>query len=172
MKALKIIAGILLFMVAAFFSVGMMCPRYTYENHVVIDRPVEAVWAVFADHSRTSEWLEGLQTIECVEGVPLTIGCRWRLVFLDNDEEIEIIETVTACQPPEFYAFDMETDPFTGATEIHFVANGERTEVNVLTLVEGRNVFWRALLRGMKGYIAGGSQECYEKLKAVVESAD
>ena len=65
MKALKIIVGILLFIVIAFCSIGMMCPRYTYENHVVIDRPVEAVWAVFADHSRMPEWLETVESIGC-----------------------------------------------------------------------------------------------------------
>jgi len=171
MKILKIAAGILLILILAFLAVGLFSPEFAYENSVTIDRPPEQVWKVFTDQDRMGDWLEGLERVENLGGQPLQVGSRWKLVFLQDGEQVEVIEQVTAVKPDEFYAFDIETDPFAGNVEIRFepLPPGQ-TLLTATTTVNGRTLLWRSVLRLSKGMLADQSQKSYEKLKQLAES--
>ena len=172
MKALKIILGILLIVVLAFFAVGLFASEVTYQNTVTIDRSPEQVWEVFHQSEKLGSWLDGFERIENLSGNKLEVGSRWKLFFDQDGEKIEIVEQVTAVKTNELYAFDLETDPFLGATEILLEPlEAGQTRLTAKTRINGRNLFWRSLMRLSKGYMIDQSQQSYDKLKQVVESS-
>lgn len=172
MKILKILAVVAGILVVGFFGIGLAFPTLTVDYTFTIDKPVDHTWKVFTDVARMPEWMDDLQEVQNLAGNHLEVGSRWKLVFLQKGETIEVIEEVTACKPPELYAFDMETEPFTGATEIRLRAEGAKTEFTATSTFSGRNLVWRSILGVMKGTMADQMQVSYEKLKSVVEATD
>jgi hypothetical protein len=116
------------------------------------------------------EWLADLVSAEVVSGKHLEVGSRWKFVFETEGERVELIEQVTAVEGNARYAFDMETDPFTGNTDIRLVGDGGKTEMVATTRVVGRNVAFKALMRMFRGSMIEQSQKSYEALKRVVEA--
>lgn len=172
MRVLKIAGSLVLVLMLAFVGVGLMSSRVVLASEVEIDKPIEQVWRVFSDETRMQEWMDGLQRTESISGDALTVGGRSKLVFLEGEEEIEVIEEVTECKPGELYSFKMETDPFEGTTEIRFSAGENGTKLSAVTTMDGRNLVWCALLRLMKGAIADRNQGYYENLKRLIEAGD
>ncbi|MCY4527651.1 MAG: SRPBCC family protein [Chloroflexi bacterium] len=52
-----------------------------YTVSVEANRPIDHAWAVLVDDSRMGEWLQGYKSTETLEGEPLTIGSKHRVVF-------------------------------------------------------------------------------------------
>ncbi len=169
MKVLRILGGVVLVLALVFLGLGLVSTM-TIENEVLIDQPVARTWQVFTDEAKASEWMINLEKIENLEGAPLEVGSKWRLSFDENGKSVSVVEKVTQCVEHEVYAFDMEADPFLGNTEVRFEPVGDRTKVTATTIMEGRNILWRSMLRVMKGQITKRNQATYENLKRVVES--
>lgn len=171
MKILKVILGIVVGLVVVFFAVGIFAPSFTYENKVEVNAPVEKAWAIFTDESRMGDWLTGFQSIETINGNPGEVGSKYRMVFVENGEEMVITEEVTAYRENELFAFTLDADPLISDVEVKFTGNDERTEIIATNLVEGKNLVWKSLLRLMKSMLANRGQEQYDKLKEIIESA-
>jgi len=171
MQALKIILGVLVVLILAFVGIGLMSSRRVLANEVELAEPIDEVWNAFTDESRMGEWMEGLQRTENISGDPLTVGSRWKLVFVEGDKEMEVIEEVTACRPNEVYSFKVETDPFVGTTEIRFTPSENGTKLVSTSTMEGRNLIWCGLLGLMKGTIAERNQASFDNLKRMIEAS-
>lgn len=171
MKALKIIGGILLIIIIAFFLIGVISPQTTYENSITIQKPVDVVWDVFTDEEKMGEWLVGMQSIETLEGEAMTEGSRYRLVFVMEGEQMDITEQVTQVKENELFAFTLESEPLTSDVEIHFTpVDSNRTEVKAITTSEGKGMLWKPIITLSSSVMQQQSQKSYVKLKELVES--
>ncbi len=171
MKILKIILGLVVGLALVFFAVGIFAPSFTYENKIEVNAPVEKAWAIFADPSRMGEWLTGFQSMETISGNPGEVGSKHRMVFVEDGEEMVIMEEVTAFQENELFAFTMDADPFMSDVEIRFAGDNTRTEITAINHIEGKNLIWKSVLRLMKSMVVNRGQEQYNKLKEIIESA-
>lgn len=171
MKILKFVLGAVIGFAIVFFSVGIFAPSFTYENKVEVNAPVEKAWAIFTDESRMGDWLTGFQSIETISGNPGEVGCKYRVVFIENGEEMVMTEEVTAFQENEIFAFTLDADPLISDVEVKFTGDESKTEIIATNHVEGKNLLWKSTLRLMKFMIANRGQEQYDKLKEIIESA-
>lgn len=171
MKALKIIGGILLLLIIAFFLIGVINPTSTYENTITINKPVDQVWEVFMDPGTMDQWLVGMQSIETLEGEPMEEGSRYRLVFVMEGERIEVTEHVEEVRENELFAFSLESDPLTSEVEIQFIpVDSTVTRVQALTVAEGKGMLWKPVISLSGSMMQQQSQQSYDKLKQLVES--
>jgi uncharacterized protein YndB with AHSA1/START domain len=170
MRILRAVGVIIVLLIVVVVGVGLAVPEFEYENRITIDRPAEVVWPTFTDASRMKEWLADMVSAEVISGKHLEVGSRWKFVFDSEGERVEVIEQVTAVEPNARYAFDMETEPFTGNTDIRLVPQGAKTELVATTKVVGRNVAFAALMRVFRGSMIEQSQKSYDALKRAVES--
>ncbi|MEM7247907.1 MAG: SRPBCC family protein [Acidobacteriota bacterium] len=145
---------------------------FDYTNEVRIERPVEQTWAVFTDGSRMGEWIHGIERVENVSGEHLEVGSQWKLVMVEGGRDIEMVETVTACEPPSVFSFDMDNPWFLGqhAITLRPEDGGAATVLTAKNTVAGKGAFKRFLLWiGREGITAQG-QHAYEHLKEIVEA--
>lgn len=171
MKALKVIGGILLLIIIAFFLIGVINPTTTYENSITINKPVEQVWNVFTDPETMDQWLVGMQSIETLEGEPMEEGSRYRLTFDMEGEQVDIIEEVTKVSKNELFAFTLESDPLTSEVEIQFIpVDSTVTRIQASTLSEGNGMLWKPIITLSGSVMQQQSQLSYDKLKQLVES--
>lgn len=173
MKALKITGIVLAVLIVVYFSLGIITPSYSYSSQVIIERPIAHTWKVFTDPDNTGKWLEGFKSIETIEGEPMTVGSKFRIVFLQDGEEFEMLETMTAIDENERFAFDLETEVHTGSVDIRFSElDSMQTEITAVTVSEGKNLFMKSMFVLMKGYFQSMSDQQYAKLKEVIEATE
>lgn len=171
MKILKWIAIIIALLAVAFFAVGFMTPELSYENTVKINAPVEKSFSLFMDETTMNEWMPTLKSIENVSGAPQEVGSKWKLIFDQDGEIIELLEVVIAFEPNQRFAFDMDAEPFVGAADIRFHAIDSTTsEITATTIVNGKGIIWKSVLALSKSMMQSQSQEQYEMLKKVIEA--
>ena len=70
------------------------------------------------DESRMGEWLEGYKSMELIEGEPLTVGSKHKLVFEEDGQEMTFTETVTAIEPLKEFSFDFDHDMMSSSIQM------------------------------------------------------
>jgi hypothetical protein len=129
MKILKWLLGILAVLAVAFFLIGVFIPTFTYETQIVVDRPTEHAFAVFADESKLADWMTGFKSIETISGYANEIGSQYRLIFEEEGEVMEMIETVTAFEQNKLFAVKLVNDLMYVDTEIEFTEEMGKTKI-------------------------------------------
>ncbi|MBK8847632.1 MAG: SRPBCC family protein [Bacteroidetes bacterium] len=66
-----------------------------YSVSIEIDRPIAQVIAAFDNPENLSKWMQGLQSIEHISGIPGQLGAKSKIKFKTGSREIEMIETIT-----------------------------------------------------------------------------
>ena len=171
MKILKWVGIIVGVLIVGFLAIGVITPDFSYHNSVTVNAPVEKAYSVFTDESKMSEWLTGLQRIENVSGAPLEAGSKWKLVFDEGGRTIEVLEEVTAVDPNQRFAFNIDTEPFAGTVDIRFAAIDSTTcKIDATSTVDGKNMVWKSVLALSKSMMTDRAQEQYGLLKRLIET--
>ena len=118
------------------------------------------------------DWLTGFESMETISGNPGEVGSKYRMIFVENGDEMVIMEEVTAFQENELFAFTLGMpNPLISDVEVKFTGDESKTEITATIHVEGKNLLWKSTLRLMKSMIANRGQGQYNKLKEIIESA-
>ena len=168
-KVLRFIVIGIFALAIIFFSLGLFIPAFSFDNVVEVNRPVEKAFAEFNDVSNMYKWIPGFQFIEPISGWPNEVGSKWKLVVKEEEERIELIETITAYKKNEVFAFNLSNEMMSEDVEIVFTSKGKNTIITAHNKVNGKNIFWKSLFVVSKSYFKNAQQESYEKLKIVIE---
>ncbi|MAW60208.1 MAG: hypothetical protein CMJ94_05160 [Planctomycetes bacterium] len=140
------------------------------EIEVRIDRPVAQVWTMFTDVELMPQWCKGFVSLETIEGEPETVGSKHRLLFQEGKRQIEMIETVTAFDPHERFAFEAATKGMSNTCEMRFSAEGDATVIRSTNCFYAGSFLFKLMMPMMRGAISKRITEDLERLKALVES--
>lgn len=169
MKFLKYFVIILLSLTAVFFFIGFISPTFEYENKVTINRPVNEVFSYFINPDNLKKWMEGLERVESIEGMPLTAGSKYNLIIMQKKDSITVTEEVTTFKPNAVFAFHLYNRVIDCHATLTFVASGRSTVFTNHDVVEGKGVFFRSLLSIMRSGLHSSEQHIYERFKKAVE---
>lgn len=165
----KITGTIILIVVIAFCSLGIIFPDHEYVITTTINAPVEKTFAVFNDTTRMKEWMLNFRSIENISGKPNEPGSKWKLTFFDHGREVVMTETMTAFEPNKVFAFDIENDVIYSRNDIRFVARNNQTDIITSVKYHGNNFFWRSMFVFFKSSIKDAQTGSYNLLKNLVE---
>ena len=154
----------------AFVSLGFFHGEVKYENSIEIEASVEDSFRTFITDSLASEWLIGYVGHEVLSGAPHRPGSRFLMKFEQDGQAYEFIEELKAIRKNELFAFDMETDFFTGSVEIIFEGDENRTTITAYSSLEGNNIIYKSFLYLLKSSLQVQSQMNYDLLKEVIEN--
>ena len=113
--------------------------------------------------------MTGFESMETISGNPGEVGSK---IFVENGDEMVIMEEVTAFQEKNLFGFTLGMpNPLISDVEVKFTGDESKTEITATIHVEGKNLLWKSTLRLMKSMIANRGQRQYDKLKEIIESA-
>ncbi len=103
---------------------------------IVINRPADEVFAYLSNHANAPEWQSAVIEADKVTEGPTAVGTRVRYVGKFLGKRIETTTTVTAYEPPRYFAFRSVAAPFPfegtftlepqdGGTRVVYAAQGE-----------------------------------------------
>lgn len=137
------------------------------ERSIVIDKPVEDVFAFVSDGSKAPSWQSGL---EAVEGQTNVIGSQYTEVRKFMGREMRSVMEVTALEPnarwaakvlkgPVPYEISVRFEPLDGGTRLTTQMQGEPT--GFFKVAEGM----------VKGQLEKSLDEDTNRLKKILEAA-
>lgn len=170
MKALKIVAIVLLSLFLVAFVISLVAPsEYRSESKVTINAPLKHTFAVFMEEDRMSEWLEGYVSMKLIEGNKLEVGSKHEMVMEIEGQRSVMIETVTGFKENEYFAFDLENDDVFMNMDISFSAKDSLTTEIVAKSVFIPKAFIVKVMMPLMDDGGARQQKNYNNLKAIVE---
>ena len=170
MKILKYVLGFIAILVIAFFAMGIFIPEINYSTEVEVNKPLKEAWAVFQDDSKTADWVEGMKSIELIEGTEGEVGAKYKLVIEQDEEVMEMTETITALKAEKMLGLAFDSDVMNSDVAMHFTAKDENTTlIKADSDVRGKGIFWKSLLALSKSSMASHDAKMYGNLKTLIE---
>lgn len=172
MKALKILAGIVMALIIGFCLVGILTDSVTTEYKMNVAKPLEVTYGVFMEDTLLDDWLSGFKSAELVSpGDANGVGSKYKMVFEEGGQLYEFEETITAIESNKLFAFELDSKFFTSQTEIKFEdLEGKWTTVTATTVTKGKGFVFKSMLPFMTASMEQREKEDYDKLKAIIES--
>lgn len=65
-----------------------------YTVSTIINKPLDEVVSLFDNEENLYQWMEGLQSIELLEGVAGKKGAKSKMHFINGKRDMEMIETI------------------------------------------------------------------------------
>lgn len=147
------------------------CSETKVTTSIEIDRSPEQVWAAFNDVSRMDQWVTGFRSAELIEGERGAVGSKSRLVFEEDGNTFELIETVTALEPRKSLGLSVYHESMTTQLDYAFAPTDQGfTLVTISNRTRGNNLFWSVMLGLMQSTIKERHDEDLAAFKKMVEA--
>ena len=144
-------------------------PKYTVGMEV--NKPIEVAWEVLMDESKMGEWLEGYKGMELIEGEPLMVGSKHKMIFEENGQELTFIETVTAIEPPNEFSFDFDHDMMSSSIQMTLESVGPAsTRITNRTKFAANGFFINLMMFFMTPRMKSRQRRSFARLKALIEA--
>ena len=170
MKVLKYFLLVLLLLAIIFFGKGLLTPTVEYECEIMVDKPVEEVWAVMSDETKMAEWITGYKRTELVSGSEGAVGAVSHVYVEEQGQETMMEETIIAVEPNELLAMRFTMDFMNMDYEMSLEAKEDQTLIKTKSNTQGNGLFAKSILSFMPGAMMKQENENLDKLKAVIES--
>jgi uncharacterized membrane protein len=169
-KILLALIALILLLFVVFFTVGLLNPSLSYQTTVEINKPLDVSWSYFNDEKNMKDWLPNFISIEKLSGNPNEIGSKFKMTFIENGEEMALIETMTDFKAKEIFAFTLENEFLTNNVKVKFSELNGKTILTQEENVKGAYIFWHSMFTMMKSYFSGATKTTLEKLKGNIEN--
>ena len=139
---------------------------------IEVDKPIQHCWDILMDESRMAEWAIGFKSVETIEGEPLTVGSKNRMLFEERGKEIVFIETVRVIDPPREFTFDLDHEVMNSTVSMALESIGaERTRL--FTHTEGRppKLLFKIMMPFMVPQMKKRQFQQLENLKTIMEAS-
>ncbi len=144
-----------------------------YDLEMDIDVPRERVLKLFLDPESVGKWQPSLVEFEpLTEGDPNALGGKTRQVHRMGKREVEMISTITAHDPPEFFAATYESDDVWNLIENRFSdIDGQRTHWVLTSEFRSTNVMMKLMILLAPGMFKKQTHKFMGYFKDFVEGA-
>lgn len=93
-----------------------------YTDEIEINQPIDKVIQLFDNEDNLFKWMNGLQSIEHLEGKPGEKGSTSKMLFKEGKREIEMIETILENKLPKEFIATYEAKGVYNLVKISFVS--------------------------------------------------
>lgn len=137
-----------------------------------VDKPIQHCWDILMDESRMAEWAIGFKSIETIEGEPMTVGSKHRMVFEERGKEVVFIETVRVIDPPREFTFDLDHEVMNSTVSMTFESVGaKRTRLVSYTDGHPTKLLLKIMMPFMVPQMKKRQFQQLENLKAIMEAS-
>lgn len=98
-----------------------------FSLNILINKPLDKVVNAFDNPDNLLKWMDGLQSIETIEGEPGKVGAKSKMFFKMGKREVEMIETIKRIKFPHLFVATYEAKGVFNVIENVF----EKVEGNV-----------------------------------------
>lgn len=169
MRFAAIIGGVVATIVGCLLLIGVFIPESQYEVKVSINRPADVVFRVFNDTAHLRYWIDGFKKMELIDGELGKNGSRYIMTIENGGKDHQFTQNTVTILPAEYCEFFITAESFSSRISVRFTADGQRTHVQFISFLKGKDVISRAFIPLMLGTMQAQEQKHYEQLRDYIE---
>ena len=169
MKTIKIILGIITFLVVGFFMTGLLIKETTYTAQVSVQKPVDEVFTLFNNSENIKNWIPEIKSFEVVNNNPGKIGSVYKIVIENQGEEITMTEKVLAYIKNEKVTLFFDAENMLKTDDYIFNETNGVTTITVNTSCKSESFLMACMFPYFKGTFKEQDQTYLTNFKTFVE---
>ena len=139
------------------------------EKSVVINKPLEVVYAFVSDTNNDPKWQSGIDSV-VFEGPANVVGAKWTEVRKFMGQEMKSTLEVTSFVPNQKFSAKVLKGPVAFEATVTFEASGGGTKIT--TRIEGEpKGFFKVAEGALRGQLEKTLVEDFNRLKGILEAA-
>ncbi len=140
-------------------------------SKVIINKPVEEVWAFFDNPDNLSKWLTGFVSFENISGLPGQVGTKSKHIYENNGKNLELIELITSRIENKEFKGTLSHKMMVSTMDNQFkdLGNG-RTELTADVETKFKSLVFQILSPIMKRNFQKRQDEDLRRLKYAIEN--
>lgn len=170
MKTIKIILGLITFLVLAFFSTGLFVRVTNYEVHVSLDQPISEVFSNFTNIENRKSWIPEIQSVTRLSGNEYSVGATYKIVIENKGQEITMTEKILAFVPNEKVSIFFDAENMLKTNEYIFTKNNGGTILQLNSSCRSDSYIMACIFPYFKGTFKAQDQTYLNNFKAYIEN--
>ncbi|PQJ73459.1 SRPBCC family protein [Polaribacter butkevichii] len=170
MKTIKIILGIISAIVVAFLLTGLIVKETTYSAQVSVNKPISAVFNAFNKSEDLKNWIPEVQSFEVLNDNPGKTGSVYKVVVLNQGQEITMTEKVMAYVPNEKVTLFFDAEGMLKKDDYTFTENDGVTTITLNASCQSETYLMACVFPYFKGTFIEQDQSYLNNFKAFVEN--
>ncbi|MGJ8760975.1 MAG: SRPBCC family protein [Polaribacter sp.] len=169
MKTIKVILIIISTFIVIFLLTGLIVKETTYTAEVFIDKSVDEVFTAFNNSEDVNNWIPEVQSFEVVNENPGKIGSIYKIVVLNQGQEITMTEKVLAYVPNEKVTLFFNAQGMLKKDDYIFTEKDGVTTVTLNASCQSDTFLMACVFPYFKGTFMEQDQSYLDNFKAFVE---
>lgn len=169
MKAIKIILGIISTFVVIFLLTGLLIKETTYTAEVSVNKSIDEVFKTFNNSEDIKNWIPEVQSFEVVNENPGKIGSIYKIVVLNQGEEITMTEKVMAYVPNEKVTLFFDAEGMLKKDDYTFTEENGVTKITLNASCQSDTYIMACIFPYFKGTFKEQDQTYLNNFKAFSE---
>lgn len=170
MKILLYVLGFIATCFLGFYVIGVVKPTVSYQNEIVVNRPIEQTWSIYSNEQLMPQWMQGFDHLEKQKLNPFEIGAEYKIFLKEEGQVFELQYKVINCIPNKLYEFELSNLLLKNHVKIEFKSSqAYTTSIFSSHTVYASNWFLRSLFVFLKGQFKSQEELNLQALKKLVE---
>ncbi len=169
MKAIKIILGIITFLIIGFFSTGILVKETTYTCEVSVDKPLQEVFTVFNDTAKIKNWIPEIKSLKAIKLTPNKTGSIYEMVVDNKGQEITMTEEVLAYEENKKVSLYFDAQNMLKTDRYTFSLENGKTKVTLQSSCQSNSYLISCIFPYFKGNFKEIDQGYLNNFKAYIE---
>ncbi|WP_158838542.1 SRPBCC family protein [Polaribacter sp. L3A8] len=169
MKTIKIILGIISAIVVAFLLTGLIVKETAYKVQVTVNKPVSNVFEAFNKSEDLKNWIPEVQSFEVLNDNPGKTGSIYKIVVLNQGQEIAMTEKVMAYVPNEKVTLFFDAEGMLKKDDYTFTENDGVTTITLNASCQSETYLMACVFPYFKGTFIEQDQSYLNNFKEFVE---
>ncbi|MCL7765183.1 SRPBCC family protein [Polaribacter sp. Z014] len=169
MKTIKIILGIISTIVVAFLLTGLFVKETTYTATISVNKSVEEVFKIFNNSEDIKNWIPEVQSFEVMNDNPGKTGSIYKIVVLNQGQEITMTEKVMAYVPNEKVTLFFDAEGMLKKDDYTFTEENGVTTITLNVSCQSETYLMACVFPFFKGTFIEQDQSYLNNFKAFAE---
>ncbi|PWG05272.1 SRPBCC family protein [Polaribacter aquimarinus] len=169
MKAIKVILGIISFLVLIFFLTGLIVKETNYSAQISINKPIGEVFKSFNQPGNVQKWIPEIKSIDTLNLNPGFTGSEFRMVVNNQGQEITMTEKVLAYVANEKVTLFFDAENMLKTDDYIFSEKNGITTVTLNSSCESDSYIMACLYPYFEGVFQSQDQTYLNSFKAYLE---
>jgi Polyketide cyclase / dehydrase and lipid transport. len=141
------------------------------DNIVIINRPIQEVFAFVTDHANDKQWKPFVVESRQVSAGPINVGTMFEVTVVSWNRHIPGHVEVLEYEPYRWYAYKSHSQPLPFIASLSFTPTPSGTAIRGDVKFQARGA-WRWLTPLLLIIIRSQSKQTFARLKKVMDGAD
>ena len=169
MKTVKTIVVIVTILLVGFLSIGLLVKTTVYKTEVLIDKPIEKVFTVFNDGTKTENWIPEFKSIKAIEEKEGKVGSTYQISLEKNGNEVTMKEKVLAFIPNKKVTLNYSVEGMLKKNDFSFTTEGDETKIIQESTCKSDGYLMRCMLPFFKSKLKNQDQAYLDNFKNYIE---